>query len=112
MSQRASEPVLRIPKTSQLTGLWPNSGGRKRKLLEASVPETTGTKVSRGMFISLIHLFIHHTSIYPNTYYVLGRLFGVKNVTEEKKKEILSPCSLHQVRDRDRGLASPSEGGV
>ena len=62
--------------TSLLTGPWPNSGGRKEKLLEAWVPETVGTKVLRQLFISPIHPFIHHTSIYLNTYCGLGKPLG------------------------------------
>lgn len=93
--------MLRVPKTSLLTGLWPNSGGRKRKLLEASVPETSETKVLRRVFISLILLFMLPTSFYLNTYYMLETQLGARNEIEEKKKKSHPHGAFHLMRDTD-----------
>lgn len=56
--------------------------------------ETTATQFLKGMFVFLIHPFIHHTSISLNTYYVPGTLLGAENTTEKKKKEISDPKEL------------------
>lgn len=86
------------------------------------MPETSGTKFPRGMFVSALHRCIRHASIYLNTYYVLEMLLGARNAREEKKKEILSPWSSeghrqgpgqHDSRGQCGGrgtMGSPSSG--
>lgn len=62
------------------------------------MPETTGSKFLKGMFLSLVNSFIHHTSIYLNTYYMLGMLPCAENIIEREKKkkkgEIPTPKEL------------------
>lgn len=84
-----------------LTSLWPNSGCRKRKLMEASVPETTGSKFLKGMFVPLVHSFIHHTSTYLNTQLCARNVSLYWKHNRGKKWKFLPQGAYHLVRNRE-----------
>lgn len=72
------------------------------------MPETTVTKFLKGMFILLIHPFIHHTSISLNIYYVPGMLLGAGNTIDKQKKEFLSPRNSLSSEGHREGIRQPS----
>lgn len=83
-----------------LTSLWPSSGCRKRKLMEASVPETIGSKFLKGMFVPLVHSFIHHTSTYLNTQLCARNVPCTGNTIEKKNGNSCPKGAYHLVRNR------------
>lgn len=93
-----------------LTSLWPNSGCRKRKLMEASGPETIGSKFLKGMFVPLVHSFIHHTSTYLNTQLCARNVPCTGNTIEKKKRKFLPPKSLSSSEEQKRNQATATQG--
>lgn len=52
--------------------------------MEASVPETIGSKFLEGMLVPLVRLFIHHTRIYLNTQLCARNASCTGNTIEKK----------------------------
>lgn len=78
--------------------------------MEASVPETIGSKFLEGMFVLLVSLFIHHTSTYLNTQLCARNASLYWKHNREKKWKFLPPRCLSSSEEQRRNQATATQG--